>query len=145
MVLSTCKYLPDILFTSCVLLTSHSSLDHTPHSLPTLFPHPWQVVSILHHHFEDHHVTGQYVPTDFFETSAMIITLILMGKYLECAAKGKTSEAITKVSAGEVGAGGGHVCFGGMVPGGEKRLLKHVHVRSCLWLHAYVAFRVCET
>lgn len=27
----------------------------------------------------------------------MIITLILMGKYLECSAKGKTSEAITKV------------------------------------------------
>jgi Cu+-exporting ATPase len=55
-------------------------------------------VSILHHHFTDHDMTGQYVPTDFFETSAMIITLILMGKYLECAAKGKTSEAITKVS-----------------------------------------------
>ena len=42
-------------------------------------------------------MTGHYVPTDFFETSAMIITLILLGKYLECAAKGKTSEAITKV------------------------------------------------
>ncbi len=44
---------------------------------------------------------GQYVPTDFFETSAMIITLILLGKYLECTAKGKTSDAITKV--GDVG------------------------------------------
>ena len=56
-----------------------------------------QVVSVMHHHLSDHHMTGQYIPTDFFETSAMIITLILMGKYLECAAKGKTSEAITKV------------------------------------------------
>ena len=28
-----------------------------------------------------------YVPTDFFETSATLITFILLGKYLECAAK----------------------------------------------------------
>ena len=51
----------------------------------------------MHHHLNRHHMSGQFIPTDFFETSAMIITFILMGKYLECAAKGRTSEAITKV------------------------------------------------
>ena len=33
----------------------------------------------------------------YFETSAVIITLILLGKYLEAAAKGRTSEAIRKL------------------------------------------------
>ena len=40
---------------------------------------------------------GAYRPTDFFETSAMLITFILLGKYLEAAAKGRTSDAITKL------------------------------------------------
>lgn len=31
---------------------------------------------------------------DFFETCAMLITVVILGKYLECAAKGKTSAAI---------------------------------------------------
>ena len=57
----------------------------------------YSLVSVLHHHFSDHHATGDYTPTDFFETSAMIITLILLGKFLECKAKGKTSEAIAKL------------------------------------------------
>ncbi|VAX16705.1 Lead, cadmium, zinc and mercury transporting ATPase; Copper-translocating P-type ATPase [hydrothermal vent metagenome] len=36
-------------------------------------------------------------PPLYFETSAMIITLILMGKYLEARAKGKASDAISKL------------------------------------------------
>lgn len=47
---------------------------------------------------------GFFVPSQpgvmkdlYFETSAVIITLILLGKYLEAVAKGKTSEAIKKL------------------------------------------------
>lgn len=40
--------------------------------------------------------TGFWPPT-YFETSAMIITFVLFGKYLEVVAKGKTSDAIKKL------------------------------------------------
>ncbi|KAK8969410.1 Copper-transporting ATPase RAN1 [Platanthera guangdongensis] len=40
--------------------------------------------------------TGFWPPT-FFETSAMIITFVLFGKYLESVAKGRTSDAIKKL------------------------------------------------
>jgi hypothetical protein len=33
-------------------------------------------------------------PQDFFETCAILITVVVLGKYLECSAKGRTSEAI---------------------------------------------------
>ncbi|KAG6780633.1 hypothetical protein POTOM_013500 [Populus tomentosa] len=41
-------------------------------------------------------VTGFWSPT-YFETSSMLITFVLLGKYLECLAKGKTSDAIKKL------------------------------------------------
>ncbi|XP_021737198.1 copper-transporting ATPase RAN1-like [Chenopodium quinoa] len=40
--------------------------------------------------------TGFWSPT-YFETSAMLITFVLLGKYLESLAKGKTSDAIKKL------------------------------------------------
>ena len=63
-------------------------------SLGTNVSYGYSVLSILHHHISSHHVTGKYEATDFFETSAMLITFILLGKYLEASAKGRTSRAI---------------------------------------------------
>lgn len=40
---------------------------------------------------------GQYVRSLYFETAAVIIALILLGKFLEALSKGKTSEAIKKL------------------------------------------------
>eukprot|EP01025_Chloroclados_australasicus_P021671 TRINITY_DN22727_c0_g1_i7.p1 TRINITY_DN22727_c0_g1~~TRINITY_DN22727_c0_g1_i7.p1 ORF type:complete len:1004 (+),score=157.35 TRINITY_DN22727_c0_g1_i7:25-3012(+) len=57
----------------------------------------YSAFSILHHHFNSHHETGEYIPTDFFEGSAMLISFILLGKSLEAAAKGRTSQAIAKL------------------------------------------------
>ncbi len=66
-------------------------------SLGTNASYSYSMISILHHHIMRHHITGEYRPTDFFETSAMLITFILLGKYLEAAAKSRTSAAITRL------------------------------------------------
>ncbi|KAH7431695.1 hypothetical protein KP509_08G061800 [Ceratopteris richardii] len=41
--------------------------------------------------------SSRFGEMDFFETSAMLISFILLGKYLEILAKGKTSQAIAKL------------------------------------------------
>ncbi|MEG0177266.1 heavy metal translocating P-type ATPase [Anaerorhabdus sp.] len=45
----------------------------------------------------DTHLVHQFIMDLYFETSAMILTLITLGKYLETKSKGKTSEAISKL------------------------------------------------
>ncbi|KAK8936400.1 putative copper-transporting ATPase HMA5 [Platanthera zijinensis] len=42
-------------------------------------------------------ISPNFESMDFFETSSMLISFILLGKYLEVLAKGKTSEAITNL------------------------------------------------
>ena len=42
-------------------------------SLGTNASYIYSVISILHHHLRRHHITGAYTPTDFFETSAMLV------------------------------------------------------------------------
>ncbi|KAM7525739.1 hypothetical protein LguiA_015641 [Lonicera macranthoides] len=42
-------------------------------------------------------VSPDFESMDFFETSAMLISFILLGQYLKVLAKGKTSEAIAKL------------------------------------------------
>jgi hypothetical protein len=51
-----------------------------------------QVITIVHAR-----LLGQMPPMDFFETSAMLISLLLLGKFLESSAKGRTSDALTKL------------------------------------------------
>ncbi|KAK9841413.1 hypothetical protein WJX74_005280 [Apatococcus lobatus] len=65
-------------------------------SLGTNASYIYSLISILHH-WLSMHAQGDYQPTDFFETSAMLITFITMGKFLEARAKGRTSEAITRL------------------------------------------------
>ncbi|GLI67539.1 hypothetical protein VaNZ11_011761 [Volvox africanus] len=77
-------------------------------SLGTNAAYLYSVISILFHRYEGHRLEmdepmkvdpNGYVPTDFFETSAMLITFILLGKYLEAAAKGRTSAALAALAA----------------------------------------------
>ena len=72
-------------------------------SLGTNAAYLYSAVSVLHHHFARHHfmpdVPGKghsmlYVPTDFFETAAMLLSFILLGKWLEASAKGRTGAAV---------------------------------------------------
>ncbi|XP_062229504.1 cation-transporting ATPase HMA5 isoform X2 [Phragmites australis] len=59
--------------------------------LGTTTSYVYSVCALLYGSF-----TG-YQPPVYFETSAMIITFVLFGKYLEVLAKGKTSDAIKKL------------------------------------------------
>ncbi len=43
------------------------------------------------------HEGSHYMPSLYFETSAMLITLILVGKWLETSAKGRSSQALKKL------------------------------------------------
>ena len=52
-------------------------------SLGTNASYIYSVISIVHHHYVKHHESGDYQPTDFFETSAMLISFVLLGKFLE--------------------------------------------------------------
>ncbi len=45
----------------------------------------------------DHHLVHQFSMDLYFESAAMILTLITFGKYLEARSKGRTSEAISKL------------------------------------------------
>ena len=45
----------------------------------------------------DTHTSHRYAMGMYFESAAMILTLITLGKFLEARAKGRTSEAITKL------------------------------------------------
>ncbi|GMH33228.1 hypothetical protein BSKO_01062 [Bryopsis sp. KO-2023] len=65
-------------------------------SLGTNASYLYSLISVFEHRLMGHDQSN-YSPTDFFETAAMLITFILLGKYLESAAKGRTSEAITKL------------------------------------------------
>ncbi len=63
-------------------------------ALGTSVAYFYSVVAVL---FEDLLLSKGVEPHVYFETSATIITLILLGKYLEMRAKGQTSEAIKKL------------------------------------------------
>lgn len=76
----------------------------------------YSVISILHHHFAEHHVSMAYQPTDFFETSAMLITLVLFGKYLESAVSQSSSPVRLAAAAAEAASCGGQPSVSCKVP-----------------------------
>lgn len=59
--------------------------------LGTTASYVYSVCALLYGAFAGFH------PPMYFETSAMIITFVLLGKYLEVLAKGRTSDAIKKL------------------------------------------------
>lgn len=66
-------------------------------SLGTNAAYTYSVISVIHHWWAEHRLHIQYHPTDFFETSGMLITIVLLGKFLEAHAKGRTSDAISRL------------------------------------------------
>jgi len=64
-------------------------------SLGTNAAYAYSTISIVHHHIARHHEgPGLYRPTDFFETAAMLITFITLGKLLEATARGRAGSAV---------------------------------------------------
>jgi Cu+-exporting ATPase len=62
-------------------------------SLGTNSAYTYSIISIVHRR-QQYTRTGRDVGgSDFFETAALLVTFISLGKYLEAHAKGKTSEA----------------------------------------------------
>ena len=65
----------------------------------------YSVVAVL---FPSLLTIGGKAPELYFDTSAMIIALILLGRYLEARARGQTSEAIKKLIGYAAKDGSGH-------------------------------------
>jgi Cu+-exporting ATPase len=65
--------------------------------LGTTSAYLYSIFSVLYHAMQKHEYRRDYQPSDFFETSATLITFICLGKYLETSAKAKTSNAISKL------------------------------------------------
>ena len=83
----------------------------------------------------DHALVSQYHMDLYFESAAMILALITLGKYLETRSKGKTSEAITKLmdlapKTAAVERGGAK--FWELVPTAGKKNLADAPILKCL-------------
>ncbi|MFC2001887.1 heavy metal translocating P-type ATPase [Chloroflexota bacterium] len=75
--------------------TRHRTADmNTLIAVGTSAAYLYSVIAIL---FPDFFTTGGLEPQLYFDTSAMIIALILLGRFLEARARGQTSEAIKKL------------------------------------------------
>lgn len=60
----------------------------------------YSLINFLNYYFQNDSVLGLYgnkIPELYFETSAFLITFVLLGKWLEMRTKGKTSESIRKL------------------------------------------------
>ena len=74
------------------LVAMGTSVAYVYSTLLTLFEDMFSEAHVLHTHSVFGHSTGTY-----FDASAIIIALILFGRYLEARAKGQTSQAIRKL------------------------------------------------
>ncbi len=74
-------------FADCHRLRGGDRLRRVRHFAHRLWPGAWAIWTLVH----------QYAMDLYFESAAMILTLITLGKYLETRSKGKTSEAIRKL------------------------------------------------
>ena len=77
------------------LLVKHHTADmNTLIAIGTLSAYFYSVAVTI---FPDFFARGGIIPTIYFDTSAIIIVLILLGKYFEVLMKGRASEAIKKL------------------------------------------------